>query len=240
MVDKNDTLLREVEDELRQDRLRKLWDRYGTYVVGGLAAFIVGLFIYQQVEASRVAAEQAAGARFEAARRLLADKKDGEAQAALSDIGKNGPGGYAALARLQQAGTYVKADKTTEAVAAYDAVAGDSATDAVLRDFARLQAAGLRLGAADWTEMQNRLSTLIDERNAFRVNARELLGLAARSAAKTDEARKLFLQVLGDSKASPAIKERVNGYMSSLVAADLAKVDAVPVAPAVPAEAPKK
>jgi hypothetical protein len=234
MVDKSDTLLREVEDELRQDRLRKLWDEYGTYVVGGVVAFIIGLFIYQQVEAGRIAAEQAAGARFEAARRLLADKKDGEAQSALVDISKSGSVGYAALARLQQAGALVKADKTTEAVAAYDAVAGDGATDAVLRDFARLQAAALRLGAADWTEMQNRLSTLTDERNAFRANAREYLGLAARTAAKTDEARKLFLQVLGDSKASAALKERVNGYMSSLVAADLAKVDPVP------AEAPKK
>jgi hypothetical protein len=219
MVDKNDSLLREVEDELRQDQIKKLWAQYGTYVIGAAGAFIVGLFVYQQIQASRIAAEQASGARFEAARKLAADGKAADAAAAFSDIAKSGPAGYAALARLQQAAAAVKADKTADAVVAYDAVAGDGSTDSVLRDFARLQAAALRLGAADWTEMQNRLTNLIDERNAFRASARELLGLAAKAAQKPDEARKLFLQVIGDGKASPALKDRVNAYMSQASAA---------------------
>jgi hypothetical protein len=228
MVDKNDSLLREVEEELRHDQLKKLWADYGTYLLGAAVAVVAGVAIYQQVEASRKSAAQIAGARYESARRLLADNKAPEAAAAFADIAKTGPAGYATLARFQTAAALVKGDKTTEAVAAYDAVVADAAADPVSRDFARMQAAALRLESADWTEMQNRLTLLIDERNAFRANARELLGLAAQKAGKVDDARKLFLQIVGDGKASQALKDRVSGYLAAIVSADLGKTSASP------------
>lgn len=223
MVDKNDSLLREVEEELRHDQLKKLWETYGTYLVGAVALFIAGVFIYQQIESRRIAAADAAGAQFETGRRLVADKKPAEAAAAFAEIAKSGPAGYAALALFQTAAAQLKDGKTAEAIASFDTIAGDAKADGVLRDFARLQAASLKLGTADWTELQNRLTPLTDERNAFRAQARELLGLAAQAAGRGDEARRLYLQVMGDSKASQALKDRVSGYLSGIVAADLAK-----------------
>ena len=234
MVDKNDSLLREVEDELRQDQLEKLWNDYSKYVIGAAAVFIGGVFIYQQVEHSRIAAAQDAGARYEAARRLQQDNKPTEAAAAFQALTQKGPAGYVTLARFQSAAANVKADKTAEAVVVYDSIAADGAADAISRDFARMQAAALRLATADWTEMQNRLTPLVDERNAFRAPARELLGLAARKADKNDEARKLFIQVIGDGKASQPLKDRVSGHMSALVAADLSKAAVPPPVPATP------
>lgn len=233
MVDKNDSLLREVEDELRQDQLKKLWNDYGTYLLGAAVLLIVGVFVWQQVDAGRKAAAEAEGARFEAARQLLLDKKEQDATSAFNDIAKTGPAGYASLARLEVAATLVKSGKTPEAVAAYDAIAGDPALNPIMRDFARLQAAALKLGTADFPELQNRLSGLTDEQNGFRASARELLGLSAQKAGKSDEARKLYLQVVGDAKASQGQKDRVSGFLSALVTADLGKAAAGTTAPAV-------
>lgn len=233
MVDKNDSLLREVEDELRQDELKKLWDRYGTYLLAAAALLIIGVFVFQQFDASRKAAAEAEGARFEAARRLLLEKKTPEAEAAFAEIAKSASTGYASLARLEAAAGLVKAEKSAEAVAAYDAIAADTSASPILRDFARLQAASLKLGTADWSELQNRLGGLTDEQNAFRALARELLGLAAQRAGRNDDARKLFLQVIGDAKASQSQKDRVSGFLSALVAADMSKAPA-------PAAAEKK
>lgn len=222
MVDKNDSLLREVEDELRQDQLKKLWADYGTYLIAAAALVIVGVFAFQQIDSWHRAAAEAEGARYEAARRLL-DQKSAQADSAFADIAKSGSTGYASLARLETAASLVKANKTAEAVAAYDAIAGDSNANQVMRDFARLQVASLKLGTADWTELQNRLSGLTDEQSAFRSLAREFLGLAAQKAGRHEEARKLFLQVVSDAKASQAQKDRVSGFLSALVAADLGK-----------------
>lgn len=229
---------REVEEELRNDQIKQLWDKYGVYVAGAVAAILVGLGVYQQVRSSQHAAAQAAGAKFETAREALTSNKAPEAAAVLADIAKTGPKGYATLARLQQAATNAAADKTNEAVAAYEAVAADTSGDPILRDLARLQAAALRLDAADWTEMQNRLTPLVDERNAFRANAREFLGLAARKANRTDDARKLFIQILGDAKASKSLKDRVTGYMQGIAVADFTKATAPAAAPAPQPAAP--
>ncbi len=223
MVDKNDSLMREVDDELRREQISKLWEQYGTYVIGAVIAFIGAIAVFQGIESSRKSAAEAAGASYEAARRLLSQNKPTEATAAFADIAKSGPGGYATLARLQAAGSAAKADKTADAVTAYDAIVADNAADPILRDVARLQAAALRIGVGDWTEMQNRLTSLVDERSAFRAPARELLGLAASAAGKSEDARRFFLQVLGDGKASASLKDRVNGYMANLVAAEIAK-----------------
>ena len=54
-----------------------------------------------------------------------------------------------------------KQGKKAEAVATYEALANDGSADAMLRDFARLQAAGLRIGEADFTEMENWLTPLM-------------------------------------------------------------------------------
>ena len=229
---------REVQEQIRNEKLKKLWDNYGTYAIGAVVAFVLSIGIYQQVVHSQLVAAQTAGARYEAARQLAADNKAAEAATAFAAIAKDGPKGYATLARLQQAAADAQSsDKTAQAVTAYEAIAADTGADSLLRDLARLQAAALLLDAADWTEMQNRLTPLVDERNAFRANARELLGLAARKANRTDDARKLFIQILCDSKASKSLKDRASGYMTGIVAADLGKTAAPVAAPAAPAPA---
>jgi hypothetical protein len=37
----NDTLLREVDEELRRDRMRKLWRQFAPYIFGAAAAVIL-------------------------------------------------------------------------------------------------------------------------------------------------------------------------------------------------------
>jgi hypothetical protein len=76
---------------------------------------------------------------------------------------------------------------------------------------------------ADWTEMQNRLKDLINDNNAWRAPARELLGLAAMKAGNQDEARKAFEQILADTSVPPSTAERARIMMTILTEAALAK-----------------
>jgi len=36
-------IFREIDEELKQDQLKKLWKRYGTYIVGLLVLIIAGV-----------------------------------------------------------------------------------------------------------------------------------------------------------------------------------------------------
>ncbi len=223
MVDRNDTLIREVDEELRRERFEKLWKQYSPQILLA-AGFVVALVGgYKFWEFGRIKAAQSAGASYVEARELLAQNKPDDAAKVLDKLAKSGSTGFSALARLQLASGAMKAGKQAEALAAFEALAKDDSADTFLRDFAKLQAAGLRLGEADWTEMQNRLNALAAEKSVWRASARELLGLAALKAGKLDEARSTFQTLLGERNTPPGIAERVRIAMSRIVESELAK-----------------
>jgi hypothetical protein len=232
MVDRNDSFLREVNEEIRRERLTKLWERFGTVIIVGVVLLIVGVAAYKWNEARQIAEEQRTGARFEAASRLAAERKTDEAMAAFAAIAKDGPAGYGALARVRIAGEHARAGRTADALATYEALSADSAADELLRDFAALQAAMLRLDQADWTEMKNRLTPLVGEQRAWRAQAREILGLAALKAGQSDEATKLFEQILGDRAATGGLSRRAQEMLAVLTDRAAAKSAAPGQAPA--------
>jgi hypothetical protein len=222
MIERNDSLLREVDEELRREQIAKLWDKYGVYALIGAAIIVLAVGGFKYWEARQLQAREAAGARFLTAIKDLAESKANDAQTVLESISKSGPAGYAILARLRLAAADAKAGKLADAVAAYDAIANQGDVDPMLADFARFQAAMLRLDTADWTELQNRLNGLT-ERSAWRYSAREALGLAALRAGKTEEARQLFEQILADRATPPSIAERARTVMAMLTEAELTK-----------------
>ena len=222
MADGTDSLIREVQEELRREQLTRLWQRYGTYIVAAAVLLVLAVAGYKYREYDRISTAEASGARYEAAVRLAADGKPEEGQKTFEALARGSSAGYATLSRLQIAAAAAKAGRTTEAVATYAAIAG-GASDALLRDYATLQAAVLSLDTADWTQMQNRLNDLANDRNPWRASARELLGLAAYKAGRLEEARKEFERLLGDKATPPSMVERTQLMLSVLTEAEAAK-----------------
>lgn len=223
MTDQRDSLAREIDEELRREQLLKLWERYGTYLVAAVVLIIAGIGGHRFYQHRQAAAAQAAGATLISATRDAAANKKAEARKTLDDLAASGPGGYATLARLRLAAADRQAGKTAEAASAYEAIAKARNGDALLADYAQLQAAVLRLDNAGFTEMQNRLNALVEDGNAWRFSARELLGLAARKAGSIDEARQQFQRLVADPNTPPGIGERARIMMAVLVEAELAK-----------------
>jgi hypothetical protein len=223
MAHQDDGFLREVQEELRRERFEKIWRQYGTYILIGAALIVFGVLGYKYVETSRMTAAQTAGARYEEALALAAEGKEGSAAKEFETLAAEGSGGYRSLARLQLAGALLKEGKDAEALAAYEALSGDGSADQMLRNYAALQAAALRLGKADFTEMQNRLNPLMGDESTWRYSARELMGLAAFKAGKTDEARTLLTPLLVDQKTPQTINDRAQIVLAEIATAEIAK-----------------
>lgn len=238
MVDNNDSLFREVDEELRREQFAKLWQRYGTYIIALGALIILVVAGAKFMEGRRIAAANAAGAEYEAAATLLAEGKTEDAAKAFAAIVGSGPKGYAALAALSEAGAYLKLDKRQEALAVFEKLVATAGADPLVADFARIQAASLRLGEADFTEMENRLKPLTADSSSWRFTARELLATAALKAGKLDEARNVFASLLADPGLSRTASERIERLMGDIAATELAtKPAAAPADGAAPAPA---
>lgn len=241
MADNNDPMLRELEAEVRREQMAKLWDRYGIYAIVLAALLVVGVGGYKWWEARSIAAAEEAGARYEEAMRLAQEGKGDEARQAFEAMAREAPKGYASLARLQIAGEAASAGKTADAISAYEAVAGDGSVDALLRQYAQLQIASLKVDTADFTEMQNRLTPLLGDDSAWRHNARELLGLSAYRSGRLEEARQLFLELAADQKTPFYVRERAGLIMGLITSAEAQQgaPSAQPAAATPPAETPK-
>lgn len=232
MVDKNDSLSREIDEELRREKLEKLWEQYGTYVVAIAAAIVLAVGGYQIYDQRKKSFAAENGARYDAAVTLVEQSKTDEAQKALTEIIASGHAGYASLAQLQLAGIHLKANRPKDALAVFEALATSPSADADIKTFALLQAAALRLGEADFTELQNRLKPVAEGSTAWRYQARELLGTAAFKAGKYDEARAQLTPLLADPETPRAALDRVQLILGAIASADAGKSAAAPATPA--------
>lgn len=248
-----DALLKEVDEELQRERFQKIWDQYGTYLIGAAVAVVVGIGGYNYWQGRKQADAERAGLRFEAALALAADGKGAEAAQAFSQIAASSSASYPVLAQLAVAGQAVKDGKTDAAIAAYDTVA-QRAPDVLIKDFARLQSAALKIDSADFTEVQNRLNDLVRDESPWRFLAREIVGVAALRAGRLTEARNSLLLLSADPRAPAAVRDRAGRLMNLVVAAEqertapatveFEKTDPPPAEPAAapaaaPAPAPK-
>ncbi|MGI9406720.1 MAG: tetratricopeptide repeat protein [Hyphomicrobiaceae bacterium] len=210
-------VFREVEEEMRRERMKALWDRFGTYIVAAALAIVLGVSGYKgwQYYSNKKAAE--AGSRFEGALVLEQDGKKDESLKALRKIAADGPEGYRALAAFRLAGDLADSGKKAEAVAEYDKLAKQNKSDPSLANFAAIRAALLRVDEADWDEMQKRLEGMTGGESAWRHSARELLGLSAYRNGKKAAAEKVYNEILVDTAASNGLRQRAQLMLGLIV-----------------------
>jgi hypothetical protein len=229
MAEPKDLITREIDEELRRERLAQLWDKYGTYVLGAAVVFVFGVIAYQYYDSRRTAANEAASVQYIVALRDFAINKPADAQKALEDLAITAPSGYATLVRLRLAAYEQSQGNAAEAAAAFEEVAKDSNVDPILADYARLQAAMLKLDTASFTDVKNRLTPLAGDRSPWRHSARESLGMAAYKAGRTAEARNYFQRLVADRVTPPGIVGRARIMLALLTEAKQAAT-APPVA----------
>lgn len=218
MSDSN--FFREVDEAVRQDSLKKIWDRYGiamllcaVLVVASVAGY-KGWGFWQQKQTAE------AGARFTGALTLIAEGKDEDAIAAFRELAGDGPKGYRILSRFQLAAAEVKSGNAAAAVKMYDELASLSGAGNVLQGFAKVRAAALLVDEASLDEMKSRLDSIAGGTDSWRHSARELLGLSAYRVGNAEEAERYFTQALVDPGIPQNMRQRVEMMLALVVKAD--------------------
>jgi hypothetical protein len=199
----------EVDEEVRREQLKKLWERYGNYVIAAACALILAVAAWRGYEywEARKAAE--AGAAYDAATMLADEGKHEEAEAAFAKLAADGTAGYRVLARLRQAAELAERDPKA-AVAAYDAIAAETPGQPLVSDLAAIRAAFLLVDTAKLDEMTMRLDPVAQPNGVFRHTARELLALSAWRNGDAAAARRWADAAKNDPEAPAALRARMD------------------------------
>jgi hypothetical protein len=208
-------LFDEVDEDVRRDQLKKLWDQYSIYIIAGallIIAAVGGWRGYQYLEAKKAAE---AGAAFDKAVELSEQNKHPEAEAAFNDLAAKAPSGYRMLARLRAAAEVANRDPRA-AAKMYDDIAADRSVAAPEQDLARVRAAGLLLETANYPNMLARLEAATAPGATFRHTARELLALSAWRANDTAAARRWLDLIANDGETPPSLRSRTEALQALL------------------------
>jgi hypothetical protein len=205
----------EVDEEVRREQLKKLWERYGNYVVAVLVLVIAAVAAWRGYDYWQTRRAAEFGAAYDGAARLAEEGKHGEAEAAFAKIVADGTAGYRVLARLREAAQIAERDPKA-GVAAYDKIAGETTGQPLVSELAAVRAALLLVDTAKLDEMTQRLEPLAQPLGAFRHTARELLALAAWRSGDTAAARRWTDAAKNDPEAPSGLRSRMDVLASLL------------------------
>jgi hypothetical protein len=206
-------IFREVDEEVRREQLKKLWERYGHYAVAAAILLVAGVGAWRGYEWWEAKKAAESGAAFEAAATLAEAGKRSEAEAAFAKVAADGTAGYRHLARLREAAELAQTDPKA-AIAAYDKIAADGAVGQVLQDLAALRAGALLIDAGALAEAQRKLEPLAAAERTFRYSARELLVLAAWRAGDAAAVKRWSDMILTDVQTPSSTRQRVEMLMA--------------------------
>lgn len=208
-------IFREIDEELRQDNLKRVWARYRYLIVGGVTALLLGTVGYVGWKEYQSRQQVAAAENYAAAVALVGDRNQ-EAADRFAELARSGGSGYAALARLEQAALLWQEEKRAEAIAALDALAGDSAAPRSLRDLATVLGGQRRLEAGETAAVKPHLASLVESTSPWRHLARELAALAAEAEGNRTEARELLRRLTDDLEAPQGTRARAAELLQAL------------------------
>ncbi len=208
-------IFNEVDEDLRRDRALRLWQKYGNYVLAVAVLIVVGTagFVTWR-DYERRQAEAGALKYVSALDQARAPETTG-GSAALESVVREGPAGYAALARLHEAALRERSDPKV-AADQYRAIAVDTRVTPEIRDAATLLATLLTVEETDPATIERQVAALAAPGNPWRHVAWEAAALAAAKAGNSEQARTLYARIADDPDAPAGLRGRAAEMLAAL------------------------
>ncbi|MEM6678100.1 MAG: tetratricopeptide repeat protein [Pseudomonadota bacterium] len=205
-----DSFIREVEEEVRQDRMLQYWKRYGVFIIGGIALIVAasaGFALWEQQQRDAAA---------ENGRLLL---QAGESDPATVAAIQEEVGGEAkVLAALRAAQAQAEAGDRTAAITGYASVAADAALPERYRQLARLEAVRLRAVLGEGEAVLAELDELSLPDQPFRPLALELRAVIRLNAGDVAGAREDLTTLMSEPGATGETRARAQSLLRTLPA----------------------
>jgi hypothetical protein len=227
-------IFREVEEDVRRERIEKLWKAYGNYALGALVLLFAGIAGWQVWERHEAQERARVSDQFVAAQRITNPQT---AASAFADIARTAPKGYAELARLSEAGAMLVSGQTAPAINLYKQIAKDD--NGPIGAVARLRAAWAMADTASRTELADLVKVLDQPKSPWRQNAQEVLAYADYRAMDRKGAQAKYAILAADPESPDSLRRRaqaMNDFLKNGGAVSYGTVP-VPVPPAAPAGA---
>jgi hypothetical protein len=225
-------IFREVEEDVRKERLEKFWRGYGDYLIALLVLLILGIGGYELWQRYEDGQRAKASQGFTAAEKLATPAQAYAAYVALSKTSL--PSGYATLTKLAEANTLPLQGKVEDAITLYTSIAqSDSGPVGAV---ARIRAAWLMADDKPRADLEKFLEPINGATSAWREMAREILAYNDYRNGHLLAAEANLDALATDPDSPDALRNRVRAFSAFLHGGGAGNFGTVP--PPAPAPAP--
>jgi hypothetical protein len=214
----DDGLIREIDEELRQEQAQKLWKTYGKYVIGVAVVVVFVVAGYQGWTAYDQSQKQEATDSLIGAT-SLADSGDTTAAIdSLAILKAKNIGEITVLASLRHAALIAKEGDKQASATAYYAIADDTSVSKPFRDLASILGTvqSLDQNSGNAQAVIDRLKPLIDTNSNWRHSAREISAVAAIEMGQVEQAKEHLQAIALDAQAPSGLRSRAQEQLQAI------------------------
>jgi hypothetical protein len=212
----NETFLREVDENLRRDRLREAARKNAKWIVVAVVLFLAasGGFIWWQQHQDRLS-EQHIEQLADIYRRI-GEGNIGTAPQQLDELSRSGSKAVRASAEFTAAAVAIQQGDNKAAIEKYRGITGESSLPKPYRDAALIRQTALEFDQLKPEEVIARLEPLAKPGGAWFGTASEMTALAMIKQGKKDQAGRLFVAIAKNKTVPDDIRQRAVQIAGSL------------------------
>ena len=210
-----DDIFKEVDEELREERLTKIWKRIGPYVIGILSGTIIitsAVIGYREYDETQ---RQNWGVQFAEAMNLSEEGNWQESLDLFDTLTEKTNLGYKTLSLFQAASLYARNGNKEKALEIYQSLESE-ALDENFQDLATLMLIYLQFDNADPEILEKRIEKLASKGNPWYYNAVELKGFLFAKQKNKEKQIEIFNILSKDNIAPEGVRTRANDMLAIL------------------------
>jgi len=223
MAEKFDEFLKEVQNDIRKEKLLQLWKQYGKQVTGvvvGIIILVSGYNFWSYYEKNK---RTQMAEKLIAAQDFIGQGETEKAQTILSSLAIESHSAYQPLALFQKAGLLLQlGQKPEEILQTYQQLSANTKIDPLWRSLATLLGVMVSIDQpnAKVDDLLAQLAPITTDQNPWRYLANEMKGVLLHRKGDNTQAAEIFAKLVQDNQTPSGISMRAR-LMVQIVSADI-------------------
>ncbi len=212
-----EAFIKEVNEDLKNESVKKIWDKYGLYIIILVVAALTAAVSFETIKAWYAKKLQTWSDSYAYALSLQNQGKYDESIDTFDYIAGKDYGIFSELAKMQKANILLEQKKNDEAFVLMNEIIQDQSFNQQLRDTVTLKLASYKLENAPMAEIEQLIGGIAaDSENSWQPAAGEMLALANLRDGNNQKAREIYDGLLANEKTPEVMKARIKDIISVL------------------------
>ena len=204
----NDALLREVVDDVKNDQMQQIWNKYGLFIIIGIALILTATVSFESFKNWQMRKAQELSNAYSVALALQNQGRLDESIEIYNALAEKASGIYAGIAKIQIANIYMEQQRSDDASVVLQNLIDDKSALPQIKDIAILKLASYKLdNGAPATEITTLLAPLLKNQGGSDI-ARELSAMLYIREKDFPQAQAEYEKLASSETASDALKAR--------------------------------